>query len=44
MLLSLPDAYASIKDRPEFSIRLANDNVWEATTGYNKLNHLLKVN
>jgi hypothetical protein len=44
MLLNLPDAYASIKDRPEFCIRFANNDVWEATTGYNKLNHVLKVN
>jgi hypothetical protein len=43
MLLSLPDAYASIATKPEFSIRLANNGVWEATTGYNKLNHILKV-
>lgn len=44
MLLSLPDAYASIAAKPEFSIRLANNDVWEATTGYNKLNHIIKVN
>lgn len=43
MLLSLPDAYASIASKPEFSIRLANTGIWEATTGYNKLNHTLKV-
>ena len=44
MLLNLPDAYASIASKPEFSIRLANNNVWEDATGYNKLNHTLKVN
>ncbi len=44
LLLHLPDAYASIATRPEFSIRFANNDVWEATTGYNKLNHSLKVN
>ncbi|GAA4313280.1 hypothetical protein GCM10023149_08980 [Mucilaginibacter gynuensis] len=44
MLLNLPDEYASIATRPEYSIRLANNNVWEATTGYNKLNHTIKVN
>ncbi|AOM79467.1 DUF4832 domain-containing protein [Pedobacter steynii] len=44
MLLNLPDAYASIATKPEFSIRLANANVWEATTGYNKLNHTVKIN
>lgn len=44
MLLSLPDAYESIAAKPEFSIRLANNDVWEAATGYNKLNHSIKVN
>ncbi|MBB5395785.1 DUF4832 domain-containing protein [Mucilaginibacter sp. AK015] len=44
MLLNLPDAYASLAGKPEFSIRLANNDVWEATTGYNKLNHTIKVN
>ncbi|ALL06211.1 hypothetical protein AQ505_12345 [Pedobacter sp. PACM 27299] len=44
MLIQLPDAYASIAARPEFSIRLANANVWEAATGYNKLNHTVKIN
>ncbi|UYZ63624.1 DUF4832 domain-containing protein [Hymenobacter weizhouensis] len=29
--------------RPEFSIRLANQNTWEAATGYNKLGHTLTV-
>lgn len=44
MLLNMPDAYASIATKPEFSIRLANNDVWESTTGYNNLNHTLKVN
>lgn len=44
MLLNLPDAYASIATKPEFSIRLANNDTWEAATGYNKLNHTIKVN
>jgi len=43
MLLNLPDAYASIAAKPEFSIRLANNDVWEAATGYNKLNHTVTV-
>jgi hypothetical protein len=44
MLLNLPDAYASIANKSEFSIRLANTGVWEPETGYNKLNHTIKVN
>jgi hypothetical protein len=43
VLLSLADAYASIATKPEFSIRLANEGIWEAATGYNKLNHTIKV-
>lgn len=37
VLLNLPDPYPSIHDRPEYSIRLANKDTWEASTGYNKL-------
>ena len=35
--LNLPDPYASLHDDPRYSIRLANDNVWEDPTGYNVL-------
>jgi hypothetical protein len=35
---------ASIKSRPEYAIRLANQNVWEPSTGYNSLQTSLKVN
>jgi hypothetical protein len=37
LLLNLPDPAASLYARPEYSIQLANQNVWEATTGYNNL-------
>jgi hypothetical protein len=43
LLLNLPDKYPSISKRPEYAIRLANENVWEETTGYNKLNYKLVV-
>jgi hypothetical protein len=43
LFLNLPDEYASIAKKPEFSIRMANTGVWEETTGYNKLNHTIKV-
>src|SRR5690606_14200295 len=39
VLLNLPDKYPSIKNRPEYSIRLANRDIWEDKTGYNRLNH-----
>ena len=35
LYLNLPDPYESIHNDPRFSIRLANDNVWDAATGYN---------
>ena len=35
--LNLPDPYASLHDNPDFSIRLANKDLWDAATGYNYL-------
>lgn len=35
--LNLPDPKPTLHDDPLFSIRLANDNVWDDETGYNKL-------
>jgi hypothetical protein len=43
LLLNFPDQHDSIKDRVEYSIRLANENMWEVTTGYNKLNHTISI-
>ncbi len=43
LLLHLADPYPSIHDRPEYSIRLANQGLWEAETGYNKLNAIVTV-
>ena len=37
LYLNLPDPYPSIHDDPKFSIRLANENMWEESTGYNYL-------
>ena len=37
ILLNLPDPAPSLYKRPEYSIRLANKDVWEADTGYNFL-------
>jgi hypothetical protein len=37
VLLNLPDPEPTLRGRPEYSIRLANEGVWEATTGYNDL-------
>ena len=43
LLLNLADKYPAISDRPEYSIRLANENCWESSTGYNSLNYTLVV-
>ena len=43
MYLYMPDKYASIASKPEYAIRLANANVWEAATGYNKLQASVEV-
>ena len=43
VLLNMPDKYIAISSRSEYSIRLANQNVWENATGYNNLNHVLAI-
>jgi hypothetical protein len=43
LLLNLPDPSASLYARPQYAIRFANKDVWEATTGFNKLNATLEV-
>jgi hypothetical protein len=35
--LWMPDAAASLRDRPAYALRLATDGVWDATTGENVL-------
>lgn len=37
VLLNLSDPTPTLRNRPQYSIRLANQNVWEASTGYNSL-------
>jgi hypothetical protein len=37
VLLRLADPCTTLYSRPEYSIRLANKNVWEDSTGYNSL-------
>lgn len=44
LLLNLPDPMPSIFNNPDYSIQLANQNVWESSTGYNKLNHTIQIN
>ncbi len=44
LFLSLPDAYQSLQNKPEYSIRFANESMWNATNGYNNLNITIKIN
>ncbi|WP_223300772.1 DUF4832 domain-containing protein [Oscillatoria nigro-viridis] len=37
VLLNLPDPAPRLYNRPEYSIRFANQKVWEESTGYNSL-------
>lgn len=43
LFLSIPDADATLATRPEYAIRLANENTWESTTGFNNLNYTLNI-
>lgn len=43
LLLALPDPTETLRHNPAYSIRLANESVWEPETGFNKLNHLVFV-
>ena len=37
LYLNLPDPESTLHDNPDYSIRLANKNTWESSTGYNKV-------
>ncbi len=41
--LNLPDSSEILSTRPEYSIRFANEGVWESTSGYNQLNQTVAV-
>ena len=43
VLLNLPDPMPVLRNRPAYSIQLANKNMWEASTGFNNLNHTVSV-
>jgi len=39
----LADPEERLHDNPDYAIRLANENLWEDSTGYNSLNHKIKI-
>jgi hypothetical protein len=43
LLLKMEDTATILSDRPEYCIRLANNGLWETTTGFNKLSHSLTI-
>ena len=43
LYLNLPDPEVTLYSLPAYSIRLANENVWDETTGYNKLNMKVQI-
>lgn len=43
VLLNLPDPSPALRACPEYSIRLANANVWESNTGYNNLGAVIQI-
>jgi len=43
LYLYIPDAATGLSSRPEYSIRMANANTWDAATGYNNLNAIINV-
>ncbi len=43
VLLHLPDPTPTLYGRPEYSIRLANQDMWEPQTGFNRLQGLITV-
>lgn len=44
VLLNLPDPSGRLYGNPAFAIRLANQNVWESSTGFNSLLRTVNVN
>ena len=43
LYLRLPDGSQALRERPEYSVRLANRGVWQARTGMNALNLSVQV-
>jgi len=43
LALWLPDYYTGLQSRPEYSIRFANQGIWDATNGYNVLSNSITI-
>ena len=43
LYLALPDAYESLASNPKYSVRFANKELWDASTGFNRLNATISI-
>ncbi len=43
LFLHLADPIIKLHNRPEYAIHLANKNLWEESTGFNFLKHIVKI-
>ncbi len=43
LLLNLPDPMPKLSNRPDYAIRLANEQTWEAKTGFNSLRRTVQL-
>ncbi|MEQ8580372.1 MAG: DUF4832 domain-containing protein [Marinoscillum sp.] len=43
LYLHIADQFESIAERPEYSVRLANENVWDSNTGWNDLLQTIEI-
>ena len=43
IFIFLADPEVRLHDNPDYAIRLANQNLWEDSTGYNSLNHQIRI-
>ena len=43
LYLAMPDTADKLKNDPRFAIRFANQNIWESSTGMNKLNASIAI-
>jgi hypothetical protein len=43
VLLHLADPMATLRNRPEYAIQFANNDTWEASSGFNRLGHRLRI-
>jgi hypothetical protein len=43
LFLHLPDVHNSLSAKSAYAIRLANEELWDETTGYNSLKHVIEI-